>query len=729
MSHVLQQCFERIMGAYEQARAQDGFTQGHPISAQFEELKLLLEQHAHGTGREQLQVEWSVGKGNWASVPWIAIFDERETLKARDGVYISYLFREDMSAVYATLVHGTLALVNEHGTKKAYEVLAQRIKAARVQVQWLKRAGFTMDQGVALRSTSKLARDYEHGVIAYKRYDLNRMPKDAQIIADLDELCDAYESYVDGEQGISARAWCLALDEPQLTSHELPSEQTVQLRAKDEAPQVGDRLFLYGARQPQQPSSVWGVARLERVAATKKRREYVLGFAEVEVWPEALEPEAFEALFSEALPELPASRRPLVLWDAGVELALLSWQQEHGARFELSRAVGQLRLSLERQGWRFEPWLIAAYLTALKTKPFVILAGVSGTGKSKLPALICEHISGRLTRQPVRPDWTDSAEILGYVDLEGRFRPGTLLKEAQRAMSEDDEQHHVFLLDEMNLARVEQYLAEFLSAIEDRRPEPAGAGGFKTSRLLGIGEAVDAQGRDWSAVYMPGRMAIVGTVNMDETTFGFSKKVLDRAFTLEMPPAALTPWRQGLSAAQALPRAHRWPAAALMPRATRLAELELEALSAQELACIDEAVEALEQANKVLGPAQLQIGYRVRDEIALFVLHARELAPHFVDAQGQRVSALDLALAMKLLPRIVGGSTLVRRALMGLIAWASSEAGASEDEEALVQEVLATWRASGRPWALPSARWPHCCSRLLMMWERLLDEGYTSYWI
>lgn len=95
--------------------------------------------------------------------------------------------------------------------------------------------------------------------------------------------------------------------------------------------------------------------------------------------------------------------------------------------FDAPSAMEALLEALAAQGFIYEPWQVAAYVTALRTKPFVILAGITGTGKSQLPRLVAEATGGTSTLIPVRPDWTDSADVLGYVDLQGRFRPGVLL--------------------------------------------------------------------------------------------------------------------------------------------------------------------------------------------------------------------------------------------------------------------------------------------------------------
>jgi len=380
-------------------------------------------------------------------------------------------------------------------------------------------------------------------------------------------------------------------------------------------------------------------------------------------------------------------------------------------------ALEKLISSIASQGFVFEPWQIAAYVTALRTKPFVILAGVSGTGKSKLPKLVAEATMGKPELISVRPDWTDSSDVLGYVDLQGQFRPGMLLDLACEASQKPD-MHFVCIMDEMNLARVEHYFAEVLSSIEDRRPDSRG--GFESGPLLSAN--LREADRNWTDQVLPSNLAIVGTVNMDESTYGFSRKVLDRAFTLEFSDIDLTVWDTD-GQAEISPR--RWPVTAWFPRAIQLSELE--SLSEEERRLIDQVVEALIEVNKLLIQAQLQVGYRSRDEIALFVLHAQETASLFVTSEGDMVDPLDLALQMKILPRIVGGSNTIRRVVIQLLGWTYQDKPFESEDEA--GEVLQAWSSAGHPFALEGAKYPRTAARLCLMWKRLLSEGFTSFWL
>ncbi|MFQ5569687.1 MAG: McrB family protein [Rhodothermales bacterium] len=391
---------------------------------------------------------------------------------------------------------------------------------------------------------------------------------------------------------------------------------------------------------------------------------------------------------------------------------------EHATPFHRAEAMEALIRHIEARGFVYEPWQVAAYVTAVRTKPFVILAGVTGTGKSKLPALVAEATGGTARLLAVRPDWTDSADVLGYTDLQGRFRPGVLLRTAREAQ-QHPARHVACVVDEMNLARVEQYFAEVLSRIEDRRPAADGFG-FESPPLLDM----DLRGADtgWGAVPLPSNLALVGTVNMDESAHGFSRKVLDRAFTLELADMDLSVW--SAMPEEPLPPAC-WPVSAWHPRAIDLRGLR--DLDDGERACIDRTIETLDAVNAFLSPAQVQVAYRTRNEVALFALHAREVAPAFRTRSGALVDPLDLALHMKVLPRLNGGSRTLRHAVLGLLGWAALGERFTEDEDA--RALLDAWDDVGRPNHLADTRYPRTAARLCLMWERLLVEGFTSFWV
>ena len=381
------------------------------------------------------------------------------------------------------------------------------------------------------------------------------------------------------------------------------------------------------------------------------------------------------------------------------------------AAFDRPAALEGCLEAVAARGFAYEPWQVAAYVTAVRTKPLVLLAGVTGVGKSRLPVLVEAATGGDSTVVPVRPDWTDPAETLGYTDLGGRFRPGAVLRAAREA-ADRPERHHTLVLDEMNLARPEHYLAEVLSRIEQREATPEGV---ESPPLLV--EALAPADAVWQAVRLGPSLGVVGTVNVDESTHPFSRKVLDRAFVLEIEPGPLGAWPEGGEGGA--PRSARWPVEAWAPRAVRLGELP--PLDAAASAALGRALGAVVEADAVLAPAGLGLGYRARDEVALFVLHARDTPDAFRTRAGEPVDPLDLALAMKVLPRIDGARAATRAAVSALLVWASGGAPDARD-------AVEAWIDLDRPSSLQGARFPRSAARLARILEGADEDGVASFW-
>ena len=203
-----------------------------------------------------------------------------------------------------------------------------------------------------------------------------------------------------------------------------------------------------------------------------------------------------------------------------------------------------------------------SYIAAAKAKPFLILGGFSGTGKSQkvkeLAYLTCPDVDdlqkgqdpGNYCLISVKPNWHDSTELLGYYSNIGRKYVCTdFMKFIVKAMKYPLVPFFV-CMDEMNLAPVEEYFAEYLSVLESRKSE---GGRVVSSALVSsdiftrtyeeyvIFEALGLTDKDVAIVdelkqnglCLPQNLIVIGTVNMDDTTNSFSRKVIDRAMTFE----------------------------------------------------------------------------------------------------------------------------------------------------------------------------------------------------
>jgi len=188
--------FDNILSNYLRARRKP-FAREPALWTVFEALSEHLENQV--SKRLTLKIKWSVGKGDWARVPWIAIVDERETKSTRHGVYPVYLFREDLSGVYIALNQGIDLLKDEQGTPASRRILRERAEHLRQHLpafQTLKNAGFSSDDGIDLHTTGKLVKNYEASIVSYRLYRRGEIPNDAKLLKDLEQLLVAYDEYL-----------------------------------------------------------------------------------------------------------------------------------------------------------------------------------------------------------------------------------------------------------------------------------------------------------------------------------------------------------------------------------------------------------------------------------------------------------------------------------------------------------------------------------------------------
>lgn len=195
---LLSETFELILDRYKTARATQNFGGQHEIRELFTQARRTLEDWAPVKSRPHLHVVASYGKGNWATIPWISLLDDRETKTTQDGIYAVYLFREDGQGVYLKLAQGVTKAEKELGAR-AFAVLEERASALRAGCSGLSAEGFDLSGHSDLGTAHRLAKLYEASTIAAKYYPRDGLPGDEQFLADVTALLASYEAYVIGK--------------------------------------------------------------------------------------------------------------------------------------------------------------------------------------------------------------------------------------------------------------------------------------------------------------------------------------------------------------------------------------------------------------------------------------------------------------------------------------------------------------------------------------------------
>ncbi len=589
----MREAFEKFISEYENVK-KETFAQ-HPFGAF---VRNEIPQIIYSTGivdfRKYL-ITASVGQGNWATVPWICIFDRAITTTATKGVYIVYLLSKDTNTLYLTFNQGCTDIRKNNTKKKTIEIM--REKAIDI-INKIDSRGFRTDENINLgQGLTELAELYQKGTIFYKAYTKGIVPEESELRKDLQKMMEIYKDYADS----------LEYKEP-----------------KVEDPKVGE--------------------------------------------------------------------------------------QGGSTMLTIKDTIQNIEKYIEAKGFSYKDDLIENFYLSLKSKPFVILAGTSGTGKTRLVKLFAEAIgatvtNGRYKMVSVRPDWSDSTDLFGHVDLSGNFVPGVIvdfIKDAQQ----DLEHPYILCLDEMNLARVEYYLSDFLSVIETRDFD--GQGRIETVPLVPENYyGSDAAAKEkYGKIILPENLYVVGTVNMDETTFPFSKKVLDRANTIEFSYVDLTPQ---------MGQKQNEPAMDLPNQFLKTKYLILQQCQ-EEVDEVEKYCTELKKINEILEKANAHIGYRIRDEIVFYMLNNKKenLIPED--------EAFDNELLQKILPRIQGSSSSIKDMLCLLFTYCAGDYEGIQTETSISEKMEKKAKE-------PGCKYKKSAKKIAFMVRRYEEDGFTSYWL
>lgn len=680
----MKEVIEKILDEYVPSKSEP--FAGHNMGLFF---RNIIPQEVYNTGIVNSQdylVMGSVGQGNWATVPWICIFDKEITTSATKGIYIVYLLEKSGNSLYLTLNQGCTDVRKSHTKKETIQIM--RDNATKL-IASLDSRGFLSDENINLgEGLTELAELYQKGTIFYKEYKKGSVPSEKELREDLSKMIDIYREY----SGKKSKHAIGVFD-----SWEIINETT--------AVKTCDKSFFdyNGSGVPKGICWFFDADNLQ-LGENKKLSIIYNG-----------------ALYTGRVTNESSDRRRVrVFWgnDLGAQLALfrdkevsavfnktalntyqmeIHFEKEGEDKVPVStkEAIKQIKEYIAAKGFSYKDSLIENFFLSLKSKPFVILAGTSGTGKTRLVKFFAEAIGAEYKLVSVRPDWSDGSDLFGHFDLNGKFIDGPVC-ECFKLAYEKPNKPVLLCLDEMNLARVEYYLSDFLSVIESR--EKIAGGNVITDKIAQYDKGI------------PDNLYIVGTVNMDETTFPFSKKVLDRANTIEFSYVDLMP--------------------SFIPFGTETESLQLpnsflkteylvlnrDCSAEQEYVC--EICSELQAINKILEKANAHVGYRVRDEIVFYMLNNK--------AEGNLLThdeAFDNEIMQKILPRIQGSSSSVKDMLCDLFIVCAADynqkTGDTESEK--MRKILHD--------SSISCHYRKSAEKLELMVRRFEEDGFTSYWL
>ena len=370
-------------------------------------------------------------------------------------------------------------------------------------------------------------------------------------------------------------------------------------------------------------------------------------------------------------------------------------EEEESSKFSVNNVIE----AIKKTGLIYADDLIKRYAYSLLTKPFVILSGLSGSGKTQLALsfalTMVENQEKQICFVPVGADWTNREPLLGYPNA---LKPGEYIKPESGVLSilleaqTNPKKPYFLILDEMNLSYVERYFADFLSAME--------AKGMKIN-LWDNPKEKESEKEDYSQlpskIALPRNLFITGTINVDETTYMFSPKVLDRANVIEFKISE-NEMEDFLSTSRNID----------LSECTGAEESSAEnfvLIATEDVSLDDKAKDILLKFFKPLKKVNAEFGYRTSTEIRRFISLAKE--------DLGREKAEDAAIVQKLLPKLHGSRRKIVPVLNEL--WKLST-----DKDDLEVFMKSDEEMSG-------LKYPLAADKIFRMYKTAVDNGFTSF--
>lgn len=358
----------------------------------------------------------------------------------------------------------------------------------------------------------------------------------------------------------------------------------------------------------------------------------------------------------------------------------------------------------KNSGLKLSEQIITRYISSLLTKPFVLLSGLSGSGKTKLAQSFAQWLCESKEQYcivPVGADWTNREPLLGYVNAlepEKYILPENKALELLIKANTDESKPYFLILDEMNLSHVERYFADFLSVMESKDK-------FKlhsSTTPLKSGNGLEIE-REYS---WPKNLFVVGTVNIDETTYMFSPKVLDRANVIEFRIGE-DEMAEYLSEPKQLTD--------LNGEGKTMGESFVSIAKEESKANPEELKNALQVFFKALKVVGAEFGYRTASEIQTLFSKIDTINPEYASKKNDKI---DFAIMQKLLPKLHGSRSKLVPILKTLAGLCYVETLDKKQVDTIFEDKEKEEKG---------IKYPISLEKIERMYNNVITNGFTSY--
>lgn len=563
-------------------------------------------------------IQGFAGDTQWAEIPWVMVTNKRIENSIENGLHLVYLLAMDNRKLYLSIVYAESGMGIRSLSEKVNE-LKEKVDTKNYN---------TNHQEVLLANATLVS-----GILCYREYTED-MPEDDVLEAEFEDFrkiyttCLAMDNTSDDEfmeESIEKQEECVEENSTELLQNEVLNEET--------EPENKDQLIIKNGisyNLINDASDAMDLEILEPNIKGKVQIEKIKEESELTKLKEnfIVEEQNEEDDTVNIYDEVRDHQKEKIKKSVQEERDFMKELKHYPVKNETLTSYLQLILAkMANKGCIYPSELVKSYYLSLKSKPFVMIKGYVGSGKTSLPRLFAESIgantkNGRYLRILVGKNWEDEKSLFGNLDSRGHFIPGPIMM-ILKSSKEHPEKPHFFLLDEMDQSLPENYMRLLLEGINGN-DEP-----FLAREDFGADVVAY---REYGELHFPDNLYVVGTINGGTGSFPIELRVIDSGNTLEMPTVEISAFPNfGSSVGESDWDNNHFK---LQNKSQGLSEI------------IEKLMYLLNELQNILANFDHPMGYRGKNEILAFGINSG------VESLFSEKEVIDLAILQRILPAI-----------------------------------------------------------------------------